>query len=50
MARPQRKPPRLPSVRITRWQGTKSAAALKAQALAAARTAFAFPESAAYSV
>ena len=44
-ASPQRKPPRVPSVRITRWQGTNRAAALNAQALAAARTALALPES-----
>ena len=50
MARPQRKPPRLPSVRTTRWQGTNRAAALNAQALAAARTALELPESSAYSV
>ena len=36
---PQRKPPSPPSEPSTRWQGTNSAAALRAQALAAARTA-----------
>ena len=37
-------------MRITRWHGTNRAAALKAQALAAARTALGLPASAAYSV
>ena len=44
---PQRKPPRPPSEPSTRWQGTNSAAALRAQALAAARTAAGRPQRAA---
>ena len=38
IGRPYRKPPRLPSVRTIRWQGTNSAAAFIAQAPAAARS------------
>src|SRR5699024_8119262 len=49
-SRPQRNPPRDPSVRTTRWQGTKRAAAFSAQAPAAARTAEGRPAAAAYSV
>ena len=37
-------------MRSTRWQGTNSAAALRAQADAAARTAAGRPDLAAYSV
>ena len=48
--RPQRKPPSEPSVRTTRWHGTNSAAALRAHADAAARTAAGRPDLAAYSV
>ncbi len=47
---PQRKPPSAPPMRRIRWQGTKSAAALRAHALAAARVASGRPERAANSV
>ena len=47
---PQRNPPSVPSVRTTRWHGTNSAAALRAHAAAAARTAAGRPDLAAYSV
>ncbi len=47
---PQRNPPSVPSLRSTRWHGTKSAAALRAQAEAAARTAAGRPAFAANSV
>ncbi len=49
-SRPQRNPPSVPSVRSTRWHGTNRAAALRAQADAAARTAAGRPDLAAYSV
>ena len=47
---PQRNPPSEPSLRSTRWHGTNSAAALRAHAAAAARTAAGRPAFAAYSV
>ena len=47
---PQRNPPSDPSLRSTRWHGTNSAAALRAHADAAARTAAGRPAFAAYSV
>ena len=47
---PQRNPPSDPSLRSTRWHGTNSAAALRAHADAAARTAAGRPTFAAYSV
>ncbi len=47
---PQRKPPSAPPMRRIRWHGTKSAAALRAHALAAARVASGRPERAANSV
>lgn len=40
---PQAKPPMAPPVRSTRWHGTNSAGALRAQMAAAARTAFGCP-------
>jgi hypothetical protein len=46
---PQRKPVSPPLEPITRWQGTNSAAALRAQALAAARIAVGRPQRAANS-
>ncbi len=47
--RPQRKPPRRPSPRTTRWQGTNNAAALRWQADPTARAAPARPQRAASS-
>jgi short-subunit dehydrogenase involved in D-alanine esterification of teichoic acids len=47
---PHAKPARPPAVLTTRWQGTKRAGALRAHALAAARTARGVPERAASSV
>lgn len=44
---PHAKPPIVPSPRSTRWQGTKSATALRAQMDAAARTAAGDPSAAA---
>ena len=50
MGSPHAKPPRLPSERSTRWHGTKSAGALRAQIDAAARTAAGWPIAAAKAV
>lgn len=47
---PHANPPSVPSERSTRWQGTKSAGALLAQMLAAARTAVGRPRAVANSV